>query len=149
MGAVLLVSLAALGGGCGIIDRGDNIVAPDLQLDEDFFYCRVQPECIDVHSCAQGGAGEGGMCNTSRRVLHNWDTTGVPAPDCTDGRISGSAPAEYMRNFEAVRFTVQSDVLSSPFYRRPTGLDSHPRVIFPEGSECAELIASWITSGGI
>ena len=63
--------------------------------------------------------------------------------------VDGTPPSEYVRNFEAVQFTVQSDVLSSPFYRRPTGLDSHPRVIFPEGSECAELIAAWIDAGGL
>ena len=69
-------------------------------------------------------------------------------PACDGDRVTGTVPDEYLRNFEAVRFTVQSDPLSSPFYRRPTGLDSHPRVVFPEGSPEAELVYDWIAGGG-
>lgn len=136
--------------GCGIVDLGDNIVPPDLQLDEDYFYCVIQPQVITVHGCAGGMAGEGGMCHTDRSALRLVDTMDAP-PECDEtGAITGgSLSADYIANFEAVRFTVQSDPLSSPFYRRPTGMDSHPRVIFPESDPAAALIVDWIQRGAL
>lgn len=144
--ASLLLTLSV---GCGTVDLGDNIVPPDLQLDEDFFYCEIQPNCLTVHSCAGGGAGEGGMCHSDRSALRLVETMDPP-PTCLDGMVTGgSLSADYVANFEAVRFTVQSDPLSSPFYRRPVGLDSHPRVIFGEGDACAALITEWINRGAL
>jgi len=131
--------------GCGTVDLGDNIVPPDLQLDEDFFYCEIQPRILTAKSCAGGGDGEGGSCHADRSALRLVETMSAP-PDCVNGEVvGGSLSADYIANFEAVRFTVQSDPLSSPFYRRPVGLDSHPRVIFPESDECAALISEWIS----
>ncbi len=144
--ALLLGMLPA----CGTIDPGDNIVAPNLMLDEDFFYCTIQPECLDTHSCAAGGAGEGGMCHTARSALRLVDTAGLGAPMCdATGRLVGAPPAAYMQNYEAVQIAVSSDPTSSPLYRRPTGMDSHPRVIFDTSSECAMRIEEWITRGGL
>lgn len=139
----------ALLGGCGTVELGDNIVPPDLMLDEDFFYCRIEPEVVQPQGCAGGGSGEMGMCHTSRSALRLVDTTGVEPPNCVDDVVEGAVPPEYVENFQAVQFTVQSDPLSSPFYRRPTGLDSHPRVIFPEGSAEADLVSMWIARGGL
>jgi hypothetical protein len=146
---IVLVLGASTLGACGTVDLGDNIVAPDLQLDEDFFYCRVQPECIDVHSCAGGGAGEGGMCHTARSSLRLMETVGIAPPTCEADRPTSAVPPEYVANLDAVEFTVQSDPLSSPFYRRPTGLDSHPRQIFPEDDPCAQLFRDWIARGSL
>jgi len=61
---------------------------------------------------------------------------------------TGVVPASYQQNFQAVQFTVQSDPTSSAFYRRPIGLDSHPRTIFNESSAEADLIRRWIATGG-
>jgi hypothetical protein len=135
--------------GCGTVDLGDNLVPPDLQLDEDYFYCVIQPEVITAHGCAGGAAGEGGMCHSDRSALRLVETMDAP-PMCEDGVVvGGDLSADYVANFEAVRFTVQSDPLSSPFYRRPTGLDSHPRVIFAEDSAEADLIVEWINRGAL
>lgn len=142
----LLLSLSA---GCGTIDLGGNIVPPDLQLDEDFFYCEIQPRVLTAKGCAGGAAGEGGMCHADRSALRLIDTM-APPPACEDGRVvGGDLSADYVINFERVQFTVQSDPLSSPFYRRPVGLDSHPRTIFPETDECAQLIRDWINRGAL
>lgn len=151
--AVLLApSLAlALGltGGCGTVDLGDNIVPPDLQVDEDFFYCEIQPNILQAKSCAGGIAGEMGSCHTARSALRLIDTSDPP-PTCEDGVVvGGDVSPDYLSNYEAVRFTVQSDPLSSPFYRRPTGLDSHPRVIFDESDPCAQMIVDWIDRGAL
>ncbi len=69
-------------------------------------------------------------------------------PACDGDILIGTEPASYRENFQAVQFTVQTDPLSSPFYRRPVGLDSHPRVMFDEGTPEAELIIEWIGGGG-
>lgn len=130
----------------GTVDLGDNFVAPDLALDEDFFYCRIQPEVIQRFSCASGSAGEGGQCHDSRSALQL-----LPAPDrasCDrDGRLAGNVPDEYLANFEASQFFVQTDPLTSPFYLRPTNMASHPRRIFDASDPAARLITEWITAG--
>lgn len=146
---VPLTALLPTLAGCATVDLGDNIVPPDLQLDEDFFYCQIQPNVVQAASCASGGAGEMGMCHTARSSLRLSDTASIAPPTCEEDRVTSAVPPEYMENFRAVQFTVQSDPLSSPFYRRPTGLDSHPRVIFAEGSTEADLIAEWISRGGL
>lgn len=144
----LLAGLALVG--CGTVDLGDNFVPPDLVLDEDFFYCRIQPEVISAQSCASGGAGDGNACHANRSALRlNTGAEAVPPPACEDGVVVGTVPPEYEANLEAIRFTVQSDPLSSPVYRRPIGLDSHPRVIFDESSPEADLIVEWILMGGL
>ena len=52
LAALLASGLAGvLLGGCGTVELGDNIVPPDLMLDEDFFYCRVQPEVVPPQGC--------------------------------------------------------------------------------------------------
>ena len=152
-----MVALASAAGllvgvvSCGTIDLGDNIVPPDLQLDEDFFYCVIQPQVISAKGCAGGGAGEGGMCHTDRSALRLVDAPAADMPECdAEGNVTGgSLSADYIANFEAVRFTVQSDPSSSPFFRRPTLMDSHPRQIFSSDDECAQLIADWINRGAL
>src|SRR5690606_18825489 len=143
-----LLVIACLSG-CGTIDLGDDIVPPDLQLDEDFFHCEIQPAVLTAHSCAGGLAGEEGSCHSARSALR-LVTTMDPPPVCEGGVIvGGSVSADSIANFEAVRFTVQSDALSSPFYRRPTGMDSHPRAIFDTDSAEAALIIDWIDRGAM
>ena len=146
LGAVAALLLT----GCTTVDLGDNIVPPDLQLDEDFFFCRIQPEVITKNSCAAGGNGEGGSCHSARSALRlSEDAEDDDPPACdADDKATGDVPQSYRDNLEAIRFTVQSDPLSSPLYRRPVGLDSHPRVVFDEASAEADLIVQWLTGGG-
>ncbi len=68
---------------------------------------------------------------------------------CDGDVLVGLPPASYEANLEAIRFTVQSDPSSSPLYRRPLNLDSHPRQIFDASSAEADLIAGWILMGGM
>ena len=136
-------------GGCGTVDLGDNFVPPDLMLDEDFFFCRIQPEVLAPNSCASGMAGEGGSCHTARSALRLDPMAETdPPPACDGDDVVGAVPDSYQRNLNAVRTAVQSDPLSSPLYRRPVNLDSHPRQIFEESSPEADLIVRWITAGG-
>jgi len=138
--------------GCWTVDPGDNFVPPDLSLDEDFFYCRIQPEVIAAQGCASGMAGEAGECHSARSALRldpAGETDASPACDGNSLAAGATVPQSYMDNFQNVQFTVQADPLSSSFYRRPVGLDSHPRQIFPEGSPEAGLIVEWISMGAM
>jgi hypothetical protein len=131
----------------GVIDLGDDVVAPDLALDEEMFVCRIQPEVLTRHSCATGMSGEGGGCHDSRSALRLLDASDDPPCDA-EGRIVRTVPDAYMRNFDALRFAVQSSPEDSPLYLRPVGRAPHPRVIFEEDDPAAELIAEWISRGG-
>lgn len=118
-------------------------------LDEDFFYCRIQPEVISANSCASGGAGEGGECHADKSALRLDPMAEMVAPpECDGDTVIGDVPGSYMDNFAAVQLSVQDDAASSPFFRRPTGMDSHPRVIFDASSMEADLIVQWISMGG-
>jgi hypothetical protein len=146
------VAFCLVCGGCGgqdngltgTVDLGDDFVAPDLQLDQDFFYCRIQPEVLSRHSCATGGDGEGGSCHDSESALRLL-ATDAPAPCDGDGIVVDDIPDAYQANFDAVSFSVQSDPLTSPLYLRPTGQASHPRTIFGEDDAAADLIVEWIS----
>ncbi len=145
---VVLVALTGLGAwSCGTVDLGDNFVAPDPMVDEDFFYCRIQPEVINATGCASGMGGESCHSSTSAMVLQAAAETD-PAPACDGNTLIGVPPDSWQQNLEAVRFTVRADPFSSPFLLRPTGMMSHPRIIFADGSTEANLIVEWLLLGG-
>jgi hypothetical protein len=124
------------------VDLGDNPEPPDLALDESFFHCEIQPKVITMDGCAGGGAGESGSCHTARSALRLIE---VPVPSlCQGGRLVGAASPESVVNFERVRTSVGIDADASPLYRRPLGLDSHPRAIFTSDSASAMLLRSWL-----
>ncbi len=144
--AVALSTLLPLAG-CALEPLGDNFVQPEVMVDEDFFFCRVQPEVIAPQTCASGASGESGSCHSARSAmrLDVLGETDMP-PDCDeDGVVVGGAvPQSYMNNLEAVRRGVRPDPLSSPLYQRPIGQASHPRVIFDASSPEADLIVEWM-----
>jgi hypothetical protein len=147
------IACAALGlWACGLptaadtVDLGDNPEPPDISIDEDFFHCRIQPEVITEYRCAPGESGDGGGCHLSRSALRLVEVA-QPAR-CQAGRVIGAPPVESEVNLERVRAAIGVDADSSPFYRRPVSLDSHPRRIFDEGSAPADLIRMWLNAGG-
>lgn len=124
---------------------GDHFDAPEIALDEDFFFCSIQPAVITKNSCARGQSGDGDGCHAERSALRLIE---VPSEArCQDGRVIGAPPAEAVVNLERVQSSVGLDADSSPFYRRPLGLDSHPRVIFDARSPEAALIRQWLSGG--
>lgn len=142
--------MVCLSDGCGTVDLGDSFVPPDVTLSDDFFYCQVQPMVLAPRSCASGGAGEAGECHSARSALRlNPAAETDMAPECDGNTLIGTPPPSYEQNLEAIRFTVQSEPLASPLYRRPLQLDSHPRQIFSESDADADIIVQWITSGSM
>lgn len=146
LAVVLAQACSAQNGFTGTIEPGDNFVAPDLTLDERFFFCRIQPDVLQKHGCASGAAGEQGTCHDSRSALRLQDSSASPPCD-SSGRIVGNVPDSYRANLEAIQYFVQTDPLSSPLYLRPTQQASHPRRIFDGSDEAARLIADWISAG--
>ena len=128
------------------VDLGDQIEAPELNLDEQFFHCEIQPKVLTQYGCAAGGPGDSGGCHAARSALRLVDAP--TAPTCQGGRVVGMPSPESLVNLERVRADIGVDADSSPLYRRPTGLDSHPRVIFASDSEAAALLRSWLNGGG-
>jgi len=153
LGRALLPGLLAAtcglsGAGCLTIDPGDDFVPPDVQLSDDVYFCAVQPQVVSALRCASGGPGEAGACHAARSALRlRVDAETDPPPTCENGIPVTTVPPSYVDNLERVRVTVSSDPESSPFYRRPTGLASHPRVVFDTNSPEAELVLDWIASG--
>lgn len=124
------------------MDLGDHPEPPELALDEDFFHCEVQPRVLTAQGCATGGAGESGSCHAARSALRLLE---VESPTvCQGGRVIGGASRESVINLERVRASVGLDADASPLYRRPLGLDSHPRVIFAVDSEAAAVLRAWL-----
>jgi hypothetical protein len=144
---VAIALALTLASGCGTVDLGENIVQPNGRLDEEFFYCVIQPDVIQAASCATGAAGDTGGCHASQSALRLSDTTSLARPDCVDGELAPGAvvPLEYTNNFQSVQFTLGPDAESSPFYRRPTMMDSHPRRVVDMAQE--DLILQWFARG--
>jgi hypothetical protein len=128
------------------VDLGDNPEPAQLSLDEEFFHCEIQPKVITAQGCASGAAGEGGSCHTARSALRMLEVT-TPST-CENGKLVGLPAAESELNFQRVRSDVGIDADSSPLYRRPLGLDSHPRVVFAADSEPALLLRTWLNGQG-
>jgi hypothetical protein len=145
-GILLAQACSAQNGFSGTIDPGDNFVAPDLTLDERFFFCRIEPEVLQKHSCAAGASGEQGMCHDSRSALR-LRASPEPAPCDSAGRVVGTVPDSYRSDLEAIQYFVQTDPLTSPLYLRPTNQSSHPRRIFDSADPAARLIEQWISAG--
>jgi hypothetical protein len=145
-GIVLAHACSAQNGFTGTIDPGDNFVAPDLTLDDRFFFCRIEPEVLRQHSCASGAAGEQGTCHDSRSALRLQPST--ESVSCNSAnQPAGTVPDSFRADLEAIQYFVQTDPLSSPFYLRPTNQASHPRRIFDASDPAARLIAEWISAG--
>jgi hypothetical protein len=135
-------------GSCETVDLGDNFVAPALQLDEQLFYCRVQPEVLTQYRCSSGESGldAPGGCHASRSAVRLVEVE--EPPPCDGERVVGSVPSSYQMNLENIRLAVQSDPMSSPLYQRPTASDgTHPRKIFDRSDPAAQLILQWISGG--
>jgi len=149
-----LLVATAFAGSCGTVNLGDNISPPDLQLNEDYFFCVVQPQVITQYHCAVGASGEAGSCHTARsamRLLASAESDAAPTCDAMN-HVTGAVPDSYRQNLDAIRPEVQSTADDSSIYRRPTGLDSHPRVVFPvdpSPTSPAGIIEAWLAMGGV
>ncbi len=148
--AVVALALAAAAmAGCGTVELGDNIVAPNVRVDEDRFYCEIAPQILQARSCATGGTAEcsGMSCHSSTSSFRL--NAMVTLPTCVDGAPVDAVDPALQDDYRSVTLFLGSDASSSPFYRRPVREDSHPCAVFAETSAEADLIADWIESGAL
>jgi hypothetical protein len=145
--ATLVVGSALAG--CGVIDLGDNIVPPNVRVDEDRFYCEIAPQIIQAHSCASGGTAEcsGMSCHASTSSFRLNRMSALPR--CEGGMPIDPIDPALQDDYRAVTLFLGSDSASSPFWRRPVRADSHPCAVFSQMSPESELIADWIESGAL
>ncbi len=144
VGGLVAVSLALGSGGCGTIELGENIIPPNIRVDEDRFYCEVAPDILVAHSCATGGTAACPDTNCHGSTSSFRLSRTITLPTCSDGVPSGPIDPALHDDFNAVSLFLGSDAMSSPFWRRPVGADTHPCVVFPASSAESDLIASWI-----
>ncbi|MFN9809017.1 MAG: hypothetical protein ACK6CU_05205 [Deltaproteobacteria bacterium] len=136
-------------GGCGIVELGDNIVPPNVRVDEDRFYCEIAPQILQAHSCAGGGTAQcmGTNCHASTSSFRLNRTLALPR--CEDGAPVEPVDPALEDDYRSVTLFLGSDSASSPFWRRPVRADSHPCTVFPMMSSEADLVAGWIESGAL
>jgi hypothetical protein len=142
----LLLSVAGCAMGCGLtstVDPGTFEGVRDLKLDENYYYCVVQPQVITAKRCAPGDAGDpSGGCHASKSSMILVD---IPTPvACSGTRPTGTVSASERANYQAAQLRVTRDPESAPLLARPTGKMSHPRVIFASNSPEADIIRAWI-----
>ena len=145
--------------GCGLtstVDPGTFEGVRDLKLDENYYYCVVQPFVITAKSCSTGASGDpAGGCHSSKSSMILVD---IPTPvACTGTRPTGTVSASERANYQAAQLRVTRDPESAPLLARPTGKMSHPRVIFDINDKspcaagttlsCADIIRDWIRGG--
>lgn len=143
--AAVIVSLFPCAIGCGAfdsVDLGDNPAVRTTNLDVDFFVCRIQPEVLSEKGCATGAAGE--SCHLTESSYRLIDVDRSYASQCEDGALA-SPPDDVLTNFSATQPWIFEDVESSPLLTRPTGVRSHPRVIFDIDASEADLIREWVS----
>ncbi|GAB4215120.1 MAG: hypothetical protein OHK0013_40390 [Sandaracinaceae bacterium] len=148
--ALVALALAPLWwAGCGTIELGDNIVAPNVRVDEDRFYCEIAPQILAARSCATGGTVEctGTSCHASTSSFRLSEAPMLPR--CEDGVPIDPIDPQLADDYRSVTVFLGSDARSSPFFRRPVRVDSHPCQVFSETSAEAELIANWIETGAL
>lgn len=149
LGLVLGIAGSRALGACGpvtdTVDLGTFEGVRDLKLDENFYYCHVQPEAITPKRCAAGDAGDpAGGCHASKSsmILVQIDS---PVKCDASGKPTGTVTPEERANYQAAQLRVTRDPTTAPILTRPLGQGSHPRAVFTGTSDPAYIvILKWI-----
>lgn len=120
----------------------------DVIFDSTFFYCNVEP-MIFAQGCGVGnGSGESAAsCHATQTSFRVIDYTPHVADSCTDGVIPQgvSPPSQAQQNYQRAQAKMNRDPNKAALLLRPTGVATHPRVIFDKNSPEADLIRQWAT----
>ena len=129
---------------CGTADLGTYEGVRDLKLDENYYFCVVQPKVITPRRCAAGDTGDpAGGCHASKSsmILVQIDK---PVACSADNKPIGVPTPEERSNYSAAQLRATRDVEGSPLLTKPTGKVDHPRTIFDTKSTEADIIRTWI-----
>lgn len=134
------------------VDPGADFVQENVTFDEEFFYCRVEPMLFE-QSCGSGVAGEDPQngCHFSVTKFRLTDYAPRVSDACT-GSALGTAtnpnpmiPQAAQQNYTAAQARMKRDPSLAALLLRPIGKATHPRQIFAENSDQAEIIRQWAT----
>ncbi len=150
---VLAMGMVAFVAGCGdegflptTIDPGADFAVADVVFDEGYFYCKVEPMLFQ-NRCGSGDPAKGdasGGCHfavTSFRLTDYMPRVSESCSGNVPGPGSVTEPAR--QNYRAAQARMKLDPDVAPLLTRPTGQAAHPRVIFAEDSDSAEVIREW------
>ncbi len=151
----LALALAAVLSGCGedglfpsTVDRGSDFNVADVVFDENYFYCKVEPEFFRL-GCGPGdGAGDGSNnCHFNVTSFRLTQYAPLVGDSCNGGVVPGvGAPAQARQNYQVSQAKMDRVPERAKLLTRPTsdGGD-HPRKIFDLNSPTADLIRDWAT----
>lgn len=134
------------------VDPGADFVQEDVSFDKEFFYCRVEPMLFQ-QGCGSGVAGQDpeNGCHFSVTKFRLTDYMPRIADSCTGSALGTAAdpnpsvPMAAEQNYTAAQARMKRDPNLASLLLRPTGKATHPRQIFAENSEEAEIIRQWAT----
>ncbi len=126
------------------VDPGPDFAVADVLFDEGYFYCQVEPVLFES-SCGSGsGSDPAGGCHFSVTSFRLTDYMPRVAESCTGNTPAPGSVVEAARqNYRAAQARMKLDPELAPLLTRPTGRAAHPRQIFEEDSEAAEVIRQW------
>lgn len=134
------------------VDPGANFVQEDVIFDDEFFYCRVEPMLFQ-QGCGSGVAGEDpeNGCHFSVTKFKLTDYSPRLSDSCTGSALGTAAdpnpavPQAAQQNYTAAQARMKRDPSLAALLLRPIGKATHPRQIFTENSDQAEVIRQWAT----
>ena len=146
--AACACAAALLAYGCSTVDPGPNFVVSEENFDQDFFFCRVEPEVLVAKRC---GPGDPGQDPPNGCHFNSSAVSGMPLADhapvaCENGRVTNRAQigtgSAAQGNLQSASLAMSRDVLTAPIYLRPTG-HNHPRAIFGRDDAVVEVLRQW------
>jgi hypothetical protein len=134
------------------VDPGSDFVQEDVIFDDEFFYCRVEPMLFE-QSCGAGIAGQDPQngCHFSVTKFRLTDYSPRLSDSCTGASLGNadnpnpSRPMAAQQNYTASQARMKRDPNLAALLLRPIGKATHPRQIFSESSDQAEIIRQWAT----
>jgi hypothetical protein len=128
------------------VDPGADFTVADVVFDEGYFYCQVEPVLFQ-NSCGGGDPSQGdpaGGCHFAVTSFRLTDYMPRVSETCSGNTPAPGSVVEVARqNYRAAQARMKQNPDLAPLLTRPTGQAAHPREIFAEDSEAAEVIRQW------
>lgn len=131
------------------VDPGSDFVQEDVTFDDQFFYCRVEPVLFS-QGCGSGVSGTDPVngCHFSVTSFRLTDYGPPRVSDSCQGDALGPGaivPVAAKQNYTKAQARMKRDPDLAELLQRPLGNLQHPRRIFAESSQDAEVIRQWAT----
>jgi|SoiMetStandDraft_5_1073268.scaffolds.fasta_scaffold156757_1 hypothetical protein len=142
--------------GCGedglfpsTVDRGSDFNVADVVFDENYFYCKVEPEFFNL-GCGPGNTMQGDTpngCHYNVTSFRLTEYSPLVGDSCNGGVIPGvGPPAQARQNYQVSQAKMDRVPERAKLLTRPTSSGGdHPRKIFELDSPTADIIRDWAT----